>query len=609
MKRPGKPKKKTVAICVGAMVIVLGGIVVAGKAGQQEEMIPQVEVVEASRGDVRQTVDASGTVASGEEKTYFSPVNAEIEKISIKQGDTVKAGTKLVEFNLADLEKEEKKAALNLKSGKMDYKDAVNKSDKAVKKQKDAKGNVASLEQKVKEQKDYVAALKSQLAAVNRQSQIDAQEVARAQAAQAAAEAQRQAEAARAAQEEKNREIQREYSAALATYQNETLPNYQRELGILNSQAAQAQSAYNQAENAYQMAFAAWEMNQNDENAAAVENAEQARSQAQIAYQDAQNAYEALSSQPPEMPVMADFMNQTSGSEFVSDGTDADLTDTSSAGTASADTSSGTSSYIAPDTSGIENALEQASSDLAELQSELASKKAIAEAEAAELTKEEKEKMKITNNLSEIDAKTAEELVEDGKKGIKAEFNGIISKTAVVEGATVTRGMELFTLQNTDDVNVDINISKYDYDKVAENQKAEITLAGKTYEGTVTKISHMAVPNEKGTPLISATVKIDNPDESVFLGVDAKVKIEAAEARDVVILPVEVVNIGKTGSFCYALEDGIITRKDITTGISSADYVEVTEGLEEGTQVLRDLGGMTEGMPAQAIAETGEDAK
>lgn len=608
MKKPRKPKKKTIAIGIGVLVIVLGGIVVTGKTGRQEEMIPQVEVVEASRGDVRQTVDASGTVASGEEKTYFSPVNAQVEKFSIKQGDTVKAGTKLVEFNLEDLEKEEQKAALNLKSGKMDYKDAVNKSDKAVKKQEDVKDNVAVLEQKVEEQKNYVAALKSQLAAVNRQSQIDAQAAAQAQAAQAAAEAQRQAEAAQAAQEEKNREIQREYSAALSTYQNETLPNYQRELGILNSQAAQAQSAYNQAENAYQMAFASWEIDQSDENAAAVENAEQVRSQAQIAYQDAQNAYETLRVQPPEMPVMADFMNQISGSDFVSDGTDTDLTDTPSAA-ASSETSAGTGSYIGPDTSGIENALEQASSDLAELQSDLASEKAIAEAEAAELTKEEKEKMKITNNLSEIDAKTAEELVEDGKKGIKAEFNGIISNTAVVEGATVTRGMELFTLQNTDDVNVDINISKYDYDKVEENQKAEITLAGKTYEGTVTKVSHMAVPNEKGTPLISATVKIDDPDESVFLGVDAKVKIEAAEAKNVVILPVEVVNIGKTGSFCYVLEDGIITRKDITTGISSADYVEVTEGLEEGTQVLRDLGGMTEGMPAQAIAETGEDAK
>ncbi len=39
--------------------------------------------------------------------------------------------------------------------------------------------------------------------------------------------------------------------------------------------------------------------------------------------------------------------------------------------------------------------------------------------------------------------------------------------------------MELFTLQNTDKVDVDVNISKYDYDKIQENQKAEITLAGK----------------------------------------------------------------------------------------------------------------------------------
>lgn len=603
-----KPKKKTIAIGAGVLVVALGGMAVAGKTGQQEEIIPQVEVVEVSRGDVRQLVDASGTVTSGEEKTYFSPVNAEVEMFSAEVGDTVKAGTKLVEFNLEDLQKEEKKAALNLKSGKMDYKDAVNKSDKAVKKQTDAKGNVASLERQVEEQKNYVAALKSQLASVNRQAQIDAQAAARAQAARAAAEAQAQAEAAQAAEEERNREIQRQYSAALTTYQNETIPEYQRELGILNSQAAQALAAYNQAENTYQMAFSAWELDQSEENAAAVENAEQARSQAQITYQDAQSALESMKAQPPQMPVMAEFMAQASGGDFVSDGSDMDTdTDFSQGISPSAGTS--VDSYVAPDTSAIENALEEASSDLAELQSELASEKAIAEADAAELTKEEKEKMKITNNLSEMDAKTAEELVEDGKKGIMAEFNGVISKTAVVEGATVSRGMELFTVQNTDDVNVNVNISKYDYDKVEENQKAEITLAGKNYEGTVTKVSHIAVQNEKGTSLISATVRFDNPDEDVFLGVDAKVQIQAAEAKDVVILPVEVVNIGKTGSFCYVLENGVITRKDITTGISSTDYIEVTEGLKEGDQVLRDLGGMTEGMPAQAIEETGEDAK
>ena len=59
----------------------------------------------------------------------------------------------------------------------------------------------------------------------------------------------------------------------------------------------------------------------------------------------------------------------------------------------------------------------------------------------------------------------------------------------------------------------------------------------------MTRMSHIAVQNEKGIPVISATVSIDDPDDDIFLGVDAKVKIHAASAKDVVTLPVEVVNI------------------------------------------------------------------
>ena len=96
------------------------------------------------------------------------------------------------------------------------------------------------------------------------------------------------------------------------------------------------------------------------------------------------------------------------------------------------------------DTSAIENAIEQATSDLADLQSDLASQKSIAEADSASLTEEEKEKMRVSNNLTELDAKSAKELVEEGKKGISADFNGVISKSAVQQGAAATQGMELF---------------------------------------------------------------------------------------------------------------------------------------------------------------------
>lgn len=46
-------------------------------------------------------------------------------------------------------------------------------------------------------------------------------------------------------------------------------------------------------------------------------------------------------------------------------------------------------------------------------------------------------------------------------------------------------------------------MSKYDYDKVKEGQNADITIGDRKYTGKVTKISHIATTNEKGSTLIS----------------------------------------------------------------------------------------------------------
>lgn len=582
-------KGKKIVIGVAAVAVVAGGIYAASGAGRGGSQIPQVAVTKAETRDVEEIVDATGTVVSDEQKTFYSPVNAQIKSVSFAEGDTVSKGTKLIEFEVKDLERDNQKAELNVQSGQYDYKNSINKSNEAQKKQDSAKAKVSSLEQQVREQQNYLASLRSQLASVQAQAAADAQ-------AQAQAETQAEAQAARDA------ETQRAYSEALTTYQNETLPQYQQELGQLNSDYVTAQNAYNQADTSYKMAFAQWQADQSDENAQALDEAEAARSQAEIACQEAKEAYEDKKASQPKMPEYSDYSSSAAG-DFVTDGASEEtpgLTDH-----ASADASSAGSTV---DTSAIENAIEQATSDLADLQSDLASQKSIAEADSASLTEEEKEKMRVSNNLTELDAKSAKELVEEGKKGISADFNGVISKSAVQQGAAATQGMELFTLQNTDKVSVDINVSKYDYDKVKEGQNADITIGDRKYTGKVTKISHIATTNEKGSTLISATVSIDKPDKDIFLGVDAKVKIYAEKAEDVVTLPAGVVNIGKDGSFCYVLKDGVITKQDITTGISSEDSVEITDGIKAGDKVIEDLGSLEEGMKAEAAAETGETA-
>ena len=584
MKVSGKKKKSKKKLVIGVGILAVAAVAGAniyGSRNAAENAVPQIKVVKAVRDNVQQTVETSGTVVSEEQKTYFSPVNAKVDVADVKEGETVKAGTKLIEFDQKDLEREEKKAELNVKSGKLDMQNTLNKSAEAVQKQQNAQGNAASLKQQVAAQEDYIANIKARISQANTNAQVAAaQEEARKQADATAAQAAR-AEA-----------VQKAYAAAQKKYQNETLPAYQTQLNTLADEMNQAQTTYNQTETDYQMAFQTWSSEQSDENAAALDVAESARNDAQIAYQNAKSAYEDYKTQKPAVPAMNDV-----NSEIISDGNEADSIFSDSAETV---TNNGSDTTVTADTSALEAELEKASNTLAELQSRLSSQQAVAESDPSAVTAEEKEKMEITNNLSELDQMSAQELVEAAKKGIKADFNGVITKVSVVEGATTALGTELFTLQNTDKINVNVNVSKYDYDKLKEGQSADITLAGKTYEGEVTSISHVATQNEKGASLISADVRIKNPDDDIFLGVDAKVTIHAEEADDVVVLPSEVVNIGKDGSFCYVIENGVITRRDITTGISSDDYVEVTAGIKEGDEVIRDLGSLEEGMQAEA---------
>lgn len=590
MKANGRKKKSKKKLVIGVGVLVVAAVAGAniyGSRNAAENVIPQVEVVKAVRDNVQQTVETSGIVVSEEQKTYFSPVNAKVDVADVKEGEMVKAGTKLVEFDQKDLEREEKKAELNVKSGKLDMQNTLNKSAEAVQKQQNAQGNAATLKQQVAAQEDYIANIKARISQANTNAQ--------AAAAQAAAQKEADAIAAQAAQAEA---AQKAYAAAQKKYQNETLPAYQTQLNMLADEMNQAQTAYNQSETDYQMAFQTWGSEQSDENAAALDVAESARNDAQIAYQNAKSAYEDYKTQKPTAPTMNDV---NGGSTSEGSAADSIFSDSSESVT-----NNSSDTTVTADTSALEAELEKASNTLAELQSRLSSQQAVAESDPSAVTAEEKEKMEITNNLSELDQMSAQELVEAAKKGIKADFNGVITKVSVVEGATTALGTELFTLQNTDKVDVNVNVSKYDYDKVKEGQSAEITLAGKTYEGEVTNISHIATQNEKGASLISADVRIKNPDEDIFFGVDAKVTIHAEEADDVVVLPAEVVNIGKTGSFCYVIENGVITKKDITTGISSDEYVEVLDGIQEGDEVIRDLGSLEEGMQAEPVDASGD---
>lgn len=190
-----------------------------------------------------------------------------------------------------------------------------------------------------------------------------------------------------------------------------------------------------------------------------------------------------------------------------------------------------------------------------------------------------------------------------------AGFNGVISELSVVEGATVQEGTQLMVLDSIDNVCVEFQASKYALETLEIGQPAEIIISGKSYTGSVSKINHIAEVNTSGTATVAARIHIDNPDENIYLGLDAKLKILTASETGVLQVPVEAVNVDSQGEFCYIIENGILTKKYVTTGISSEAYIQILDGLTANQEIVTtavygmglDEGMAVTGMPMAAM--------
>ena len=192
--------------------------------------------------------------------------------------------------------------------------------------------------------------------------------------------------------------------------------------------------------------------------------------------------------------------------------------------------------------------------------------------------------------------------MEDVKDGILADFNGVVTEVTAVVGAIPQQGEKLVTVESTDKVKVEITVSKYDLEKIAVGQTATIDIAGKKYDGKVTKVNGMATTNASGAAVIGAEIEIDNPDAGIYLGIEARVEIHMASVTGVAAIPVELINSDKEGDFVFVVENGVVAKRRITAGISSDSYSEVLEGLNIGEEVIVTTGlDLEEGMAVTAV--------
>ena len=252
------------------------------------------------------------------------------------------------------------------------------------------------------------------------------------------------------------------------------------------------------------------------------------------------------------------------------------------------------SNQVIKNVSGIipdkQSSLAEEKQKLAESKSKLETAKAQVESyKSASGNGYDRENLQLQGELNTLKSGSEyEELLKYENGCLLAPFDGIVTKSFVSEGMTTSlTNTEIIEFSSIDEVSVAVSIGKKDLSKLKEGQSVKVTILDKDYEGEVGKIARVAVAGNGGTSSVSARIKIKNPDEDIYLGIEAKNVITTAHEDNCLTLPSESINVDSEGYFVYIINDAnIIEKKPVELGISSESRTEIEDGITADDRVV-----------------------
>lgn len=184
---------------------------------------------------------------------------------------------------------------------------------------------------------------------------------------------------------------------------------------------------------------------------------------------------------------------------------------------------------------------------------------------------------------------------------ITTPITGEVSNRQVSEGEAVNPGQPLFTVVNTDVLELAGLIPVSQAARVRPGQPVEFTLdayPGRIFEGSVARVEPTA---QASTRQIGVYVQLPNADRELVGGLFAKGRVLSEGSDTVVVVPTGAVRGSGGSTHVWIIEDGRAARRAVTVGTRDEDrgIVQITDGLEGGERVIAAPGTINEGMPVR----------
>jgi HlyD family secretion protein len=190
--------------------------------------------------------------------------------------------------------------------------------------------------------------------------------------------------------------------------------------------------------------------------------------------------------------------------------------------------------------------------------------------------------------------------------GIVIQLNAEQGET-VVPGSTNLPGSVIMTVADMSTLLAEVEVSEVDVVDVAIGQEAEVKVDALGPEPQPGRVVEIATSGRKdpaqGTIRFSVEVALDDPDPALRPAMTAKVDILTATREGALGVPIQAVvkrTLGEDGAevqgtetkgfdevdVVYLVDDNEAVVRAVTTGVADELFVEITEGLGEGDEVI-----------------------
>ena len=189
--------------------------------------------------------------------------------------------------------------------------------------------------------------------------------------------------------------------------------------------------------------------------------------------------------------------------------------------------------------------------------------------------------------VQQAEASLRELGIQQEQTRIYSPLDGFVGTRYLEPGALVSPSLSILSVLKVDRVKTVVPVVETAIQKVRIGLPAEIAVDAypdRIYEGTVTRITPFLNPETRSADV---EIEIANPDNTLKPGMFARVKIDARISRDALSIPRSaLLTRGSQKGVFLLTEDMATVFQIIEIGQIKGNVVEVTEGLEEGVEVV-----------------------